>query len=112
MGSQTEIVQGAGSAVPERTLSRTFTYQQLQSKPASTTTTPSVSMSRIRQNFEEATEALINKQINMEFYASYVYLSMSAFFKKSSDEEREHGMKLMEYQTKRGGRTVFQDISK
>merc|ERR1712012_335657 len=90
------------------------------------TTTPSVSMSRIRQNFEEATEALINKQINMEFYASYVYLSMSAFFnrddqalhgfakffKKSSDEEREHGMKLMEYQTKRGGRTVFQDISK
>merc|ERR1712137_437085 len=126
MGSQTEIVQGAGSAVPERTLSRTFTYQQLQSSPASTTTTPSVSMSRIRQNFEEATEALINKQINMEFYASYVYLSMSAFFnrddqalhgfakffKKSSDEEREHGMKLMEYQTKRGGRTVFQDISK
>merc|ERR1712137_1028789 len=126
MGSQTEIVQGAGSAVPERTLSRTFTYQQLQSSPASTTTTPSVSMSRIRQNFEEASEALINKQINMEFYASYVYLSMSAFFnrddqalhgfakffKKSSDEEREHGMKLMEYQTKRGGRTVFQDISK
>merc|ERR1712137_423248 len=126
MGSQTEIVQGAGSAVPERTLSRTFTYQQLQSSPASTTSTPSVSMSRIRQNFEEATEALINKQINMEFYASYVYLSMSAFFnrddqalhgfakffKKSSDEEREHGMKLMGYQTKRGGRTVFQDISK
>merc|ERR1712137_219026 len=126
MGSQTEIVQGAGSAVPERTLSRTFTYQQLQSSPALTTTTPSVSMSRIRQNFEEATEALINKQINMEFYASYVYLSMAAyfnrddqalhgfakFFQKSSDEEREHGMKLMEYQAKRGGRVVFQDIAK
>merc|ERR1712200_193502 len=88
--------------------------RELYHVPASTTTTPSVSMSRIRQNFEEATEALINKQINMEFYASYVYLSMSAFFnrddqalhgfakffKKSSDEEREHGMKLMEYQTK------------
>ncbi len=32
--------------------------------------------SRIRMNFHEETEALINKQINMEFYASYVYLSM------------------------------------
>merc|ERR1712107_306049 len=71
-------------------------------------------------------EALINKQINMEFYASYVYLSMSSFFnrddqalhgfadhfKKESNEERAHGMKLMGYQTKRGGRVVFQDIAK
>merc|ERR1711973_712011 len=64
--------------------------------------------SKIRQNFHEDSEALINKQINMEFYASYVYLSMSSwfnrddqalhgfasFFKKASDEERDHGMKL------------------
>merc|ERR1712179_783455 len=71
-------------------------------------------------------EALINKQINMEFYASYVYLSMSswfnrddqalhgfaAHFKNESGEERAYGMKLMEYQTKRGGRVVFQDIAK
>merc|ERR1711915_884162 len=34
------------------------------------------------------------------------------FFQKSSDEERDHGMKLMEYQAKRGGRVVFQDIAK
>merc|ERR1712172_185176 len=54
---------------------------------------------------------LINKQINMEFYASYVYLSMSSYFnrddqalhgfaahfKTESGEERAHGMKLMEY---------------
>ena len=33
-------------------------------------------MSVIRQNFHEECEALINKQINMELYASYVYLSM------------------------------------
>merc|ERR1712013_737487 len=66
------------------------------------------------------------KQINMEFYASYVYLSMSSFFnrddqalhgfadrfKKESNEERAHAMKFMEYQTKRGGRVVFQDIAK
>merc|ERR1712168_1198733 len=82
--------------------------------------------SRIRQNFKEESEALINKQINMEFYASYVYMSMytyfdrddvaysgmAAFFKKSSDEEREHGEKLIQYQNKRGGKVVFQDIAK
>ena len=33
-------------------------------------------MSRIRQNYHEDCEALVNKQINMELYASYVYLSM------------------------------------
>merc|ERR1712108_57216 len=33
-------------------------------------------------------------------------------FKTESGEERAHGMKLMEYQTKRGGRVVFQDIAK
>merc|ERR1712058_169955 len=85
-----------------------------------------MSESRIRQNYHQDCEALINKQINMEFYASYVYLSMASyfnrddqalhgfasFFQKSSNEEREHGMKLMEYQTKRGGRCVFQDIAK
>merc|ERR1712121_22932 len=82
--------------------------------------------SKIRQNYREECEALINKQINMEFYASYVYMSMSAyfdrddqaahgfaaFFKKSSDEERDHGEKLIKYQNKRGGKVVFQDIAK
>jgi len=85
-----------------------------------------MAVSKIRQNYHEDCEALINKQINMEFYASYVYLSMSswfnrddqalhgfaAHFKNESGEERAHGMKLMEYQTKRGGRVVFQDIAK
>jgi ferritin heavy chain len=32
--------------------------------------------SKIRMNYHEESEALVNKQINMEFYASYVYLSM------------------------------------
>merc|ERR1712186_28053 len=95
--------------------------------PNSKTNQPvKMAMSKIRQNYHEDCEALINKQINMEFYASYVYLSMSSFFnrddqalhgfadhfKKESNEERAHGMKLMEYQTKRGGRVVFQDIAK
>merc|ERR1712072_731733 len=62
----------------------------------------------------------------MEFYASFVYLSMSSwfnrteqalpgfakFFSDSADEERQHGITLMEYQAKRGGKVVFQDIAK
>jgi len=85
-----------------------------------------MSVSRIRQNYHEDAEALVNKQINMEFYASYVYLSMASyfnrdeqalhgfasFFRKQSDEERAHGIKLMDYQAKRGGKVVFQDIAK
>jgi len=82
--------------------------------------------SGVRQNFHEDSEAGINKQINMELYASYVYQSMSfyfdrddvafpgfsKFFKKSSDEEREHAEKLMKYQSKRGGRVVLRDIAR
>merc|ERR1711971_294461 len=78
-----------------------------------TTTTVEMAVSKIRQNYHEDCEALINKQINMEFYASYVYLSMSSYFnrddqalhgfaahfKTESGEERAHGMKLMEYQS-------------
>nr|AFX93744.1 ferritin 2 [Ruditapes decussatus] len=85
-----------------------------------------MSVSRPRQNFHQESEAGINKQINMELYASYCYLSMayyfdrddvalkgfSKFFKESSDEEREHAEKLMKYQNKRGGRVVLQPITK
>ena len=36
--------------------------------------------SLIRQNFSADVEAGINKQINIELYASYVYLSMVCDF--------------------------------
>lgn len=79
-----------------------------------------------RQNYHADCEAGINKQINLELYASYVYQSMafyfdrddvalkgfSDFFKKSSEEEREHAEKLMKYQNKRGGRIMLQNIQK
>ncbi|XP_063991887.1 soma ferritin-like [Diachasmimorpha longicaudata] len=81
-------------------------------------------MSLVKQNFNSECEDGINKQINMELYASYVYLSMSYYFdrcdvalpglqnyfKKASDEEREHAMKFMTYQNKRGGSIVLTDI--
>merc|ERR1711962_215183 len=83
-------------------------------------------MSKIKQNFHSDSEALINKQINMELYASYVYLSMSAYFARddvalhgfskrfraASHEEREHAETMIDYQTMRGGRVVFREVAK
>lgn len=79
-----------------------------------------------RQNYHEQSEAAINKQINMELYQSYVFTSMAwyfdrddialagfhKFFLRYAKEEREHAEELMEYQNKRGGRIVLQDIKK
>ena len=78
-------------------------------------------MSLCRQNFSASAEDAINAQINAELSASYVYQAMAAhfdrddvalpgfrdFFKKSSDEEREHAFKLIDYLNKRGGRVVL-----
>nr|P29390.2 RecName: Full=Ferritin-2, chloroplastic; AltName: Full=ZmFer2; Flags: Precursor [Zea mays] len=77
-----------------------------------------------RHKFVDDCEAAINEQINVEYNASYAYHSLFAyfdrdnvalkgfakFFKESSDEEREHAEKLMEYQNKRGGRVRLQSI--
>uniref|UniRef100_UPI00398E74A3 ferritin heavy chain-like n=1 Tax=Pristiophorus japonicus TaxID=55135 RepID=UPI00398E74A3 len=79
-------------------------------------------VSELHQHCEDA----INKQINMELYSSYVYLSMSfyfdrddvalrhfaEFFKEQSHEEREHAEKLMEFQNRQGGRIILADIKK
>jgi len=84
------------------------------------------SSSLVRQNYHKECEAAVNKQINLELTASYIYLSMAyhfdredvalpgfhKYFKEQSDEEREHGQKLMKYQNQRGGRIVLQDIAK
>ncbi|KAL8172375.1 hypothetical protein V2J09_024179 [Rumex salicifolius] len=77
-----------------------------------------------RQKFENGSEVAINEQINVEYNVSYVYHAMFAyfdrdnvalkglakFFKESSEEEREHAEKLMEYQNKRGGKVKLQSI--
>lgn len=77
-----------------------------------------------RQRFADDCEAAINEQINVEYNVSYVYHAMFAyfdrdnvalkglakFFKESSEEERGHAEKLMEYQNKRGGRVKLQSI--
>merc|ERR1712181_55632 len=114
-----------GSSLLQQTIQTSSTFSSSTSQTPRKTTVE-MAVSKIRQNYHEDCEALINKQIRMEFYASYVYLSMSSYFKRDdqglhgfaahfkteSGEERAHGMKLMEYQTKRGGRVVFQDVAK
>ena len=83
-------------------------------------------MSLIKQNYHSECEAMINKQINLELYACYVYQSMAwyfdrddvalpgfhKFFKKNSEEEREHAEKFIKYQNARGGRVVLKNIEK
>ncbi|XP_017779969.1 PREDICTED: soma ferritin-like [Nicrophorus vespilloides] len=81
--------------------------------------------SQVRQNFHKDCEDATNKQINMELTASYTYLAMAyhfdrddvalpgfhKYFKKCSEEEREHATRLMEYINKRGGKIVLTDVA-
>ncbi|GAB6031323.1 fts3-like protein [Chamberlinius hualienensis] len=85
-----------------------------------------MAVSVVRQNFHRDCEAGINKQINMELHASYVYLAMAyhfdrddvalpglhKYFKEQSCEERDHAEKLMKYQNERGGRIVLHTVQK
>ncbi|XP_078682837.1 soma ferritin-like [Branchiostoma floridae x Branchiostoma belcheri] len=80
--------------------------------------------SKVRQNFHDDSEAGINKQINMELYASYVYMSMASYFghddvslegfsrlfRRMSEEERQHANVLVDYQNKRGGHVVYRNV--
>uniref|UniRef100_UPI00398E5A74 ferritin heavy chain, oocyte isoform-like n=1 Tax=Pristiophorus japonicus TaxID=55135 RepID=UPI00398E5A74 len=82
--------------------------------------------SQVRQNYHPDCEAAISRQINLELYASYVYLSMSyyfdrddialknfaKFFLEQSYEERDHAEKLMKLQNQRGECILLQDIKK
>ncbi|KAM9618089.1 ferritin heavy chain-like [Trichechus inunguis] len=82
------------------------------------------SPSQVRQNYSQDSEAAVNRQINLELHASYVYLSMSYYFDHDdaalknfakyflhqSHEEREHAEKLMKLQNQRGGQIVLPDI--
>ncbi|KAK1346503.1 hypothetical protein QTO34_000359 [Cnephaeus nilssonii] len=67
------------------------------------------STSHVHKNYHQDLEAAINCHINLELYASYIYLSMSYYFDHDdvalknfakyflhqSDEEREHAEKMM-----------------
>lgn len=69
-------------------------------------------------------EKIINRQINMELYASYFYLgaaryfqrkdvalhNIADFFFKQSEEEKEHSNLFQKYLIMRGGNLVLEDI--
>ncbi|XP_057829788.1 ferritin-2, chloroplastic [Cryptomeria japonica] len=77
-----------------------------------------------RQRFDGACEAALNEQINVEYNVSYIYHALFAYFdrdnvalpgfakyfKDASDEERDHAVKLMQYQNIRGGKVKLQSI--
>ncbi|XP_078666265.1 soma ferritin-like isoform X2 [Branchiostoma floridae x Branchiostoma belcheri] len=79
-----------------------------------------------KQNYHEDCEAGINKQVNLEMSASYTYRSMASyfnrddialkgvagFFRHQAEEEMEHARLLEEYQNKRGGRVVYENLKK
>jgi len=64
----------------------------------------------------KAMQDAMNEQINKEFFSSYLYLSMAAYFEDKNltgfahwmrlqaDEEREHAMKFYDFILDRGGR--------
>ena len=70
-----------------------------------------------------AIQEALNKQINHEFYSSYFYLSVSAYFESlnlqgfshwmrlQSQEEREHGMRLLDHLHDRNGHATFEAIA-
>lgn len=85
-----------------------------------------MAVSQVRQNYHQESEDGVNKQINLELYAMYTYLSMSyyferddvalngfaKYFRKASKEELEHAEKFMKFQNDRGGRIILQNIKR
>ena len=67
-------------------------------------------------------ESALNDQIKKEFYSSYLYLSMAAYFASQNlkgfakwmqvqaGEETKHGMKIYGHLNERGGKIVLQQI--
>lgn len=70
----------------------------------------------------KAMQDAMNEQINKEFFSSYLYLSMAAYFEDKNltgfaswmrlqaDEEREHAMKFYNYILDAGGRVYLKTI--
>ncbi|THU56820.1 hypothetical protein C4D60_Mb11t21230 [Musa balbisiana] len=98
-------------------------FEEIKSDVSLVPVAPDLSIAR--QKYADECEAAINVQINVEYTNSYIYHALFAyfdrdnvalkgfakFFKESSQEERDHAEKLMEYQNKRGGRVKLQSIA-
>ncbi len=70
----------------------------------------------------ENMQKTLNDQLNAEFYSSYLYLSMNAYFKSvnldgfanwmyyQAQEELEHSMKFYDFIIQRGGKVQLQQV--
>nr|QSX72263.1 ferritin 3 [Halisarca dujardinii] len=81
---------------------------------------------QLRQNFSRENEALINKHINEQFEAFYLYTSASYYFDrhdvslegfrdyflKIADSKYQSAKEFMSFQNQRGGRITLFDIRK
>ncbi|CAL8465099.1 g4634 [Coccomyxa elongata] len=99
-------------------------FQEVKPELATISKVDPSSESFARTNYDVSCEVAVNEQVNIEYNISYIYHSMFAFFdrdnvglpgfaeyfRKSSEEEREHAEKLMREQTRRGGRVKLQSI--
>lgn len=82
------------------------------------------SILRQKTSLQESVLDILNKQMGVEAHSSALYLSMSAwcyaqglrgcgeFFRKQSDEEREHMMKIFHYITHAGALAVSPEVPK
>uniref|UniRef100_A0A8C0ZRX8 Ferritin n=1 Tax=Castor canadensis TaxID=51338 RepID=A0A8C0ZRX8_CASCN len=82
--------------------------------------------SQVRQNYHPVCEAAVTAQIQLQLYASYVYLSMAfycdrddvalgnfaRFFLRQSHEWKARAEKLLFMQNQRGGRICLGDVAK
>nr|XP_004670699.1 ferritin heavy polypeptide-like 17 [Jaculus jaculus] len=82
--------------------------------------------SQLLQNYHQDCEAAVNRHIQLQLYASYVYLSMAfycdrdkialghfkRFFLSKSHKLKASAKMFMFLQNKRGGRIAFHDISR
>ncbi|WP_140938248.1 ferritin [Sphingobacterium lumbrici] len=78
---------------------------------------------KLKSSLSENIETILNAQIKVEAHSSALYLAMSAwcddqgldnasrFFAKQSDEERAHMLKLFNYVSNRGGRSISPEIT-
>lgn len=86
-------------------------------------TMQTTSILRQKTSLQESVLDLLNKQMAVEAHSSALYLSMSAwcyaqglrgcgeFFRKQSDEEREHMLKIFHYITHAGALAVSPEVT-
>ena len=78
---------------------------------------------KLKSSLSEEIENILNAQVKVEAHSSSLYLAMSAwcddqgldnaskFFAKQSEEERAHMLKLFNYISNRGGRSISPEVT-